>query len=350
MYKEKFVVAVKSNGKVLREFGDTVKLPVGSEFSIFLKNMNSVKAQVSISIDGTDIADGETFVVNANSSLDIERFLKKGNKNRGNKFKFIQRTAKIEDGPRGIQAEDGLIRVAFKFEKRAAKVEEETVIKKTIYETYYKPHYPYSYPYPPYYWDKIYCVAPQWTTTTTLNAFNGDPAGKIGGIGTSNLQDGVAQAYSVSTGATGGTVGEGKGMGGGGWDGSVNCSATHACVDPSSFLMNASNTVQEFNEQVAAKTSSILRSAGMPKVSEEVAGITVPGGISDQQFVTVPDFVCEDQEYVVVLKLVGYTGEVPVAKPVTVKAKQKCPMPGCEHINKATAKYCSECGSGLEII
>ena len=38
MYLQKLAVAVKVNGKVLREVGDTVYIPFGSEYSILIKN------------------------------------------------------------------------------------------------------------------------------------------------------------------------------------------------------------------------------------------------------------------------------------------------------------------------
>lgn len=117
MYHQQMAVAIKSaNKKVLREHGDTVYLPFGQEFSILVKNLNSVRALVSISIDGKDIADGTKFIIEPNKSIDIERFVRDGNMNAGNRFKFIERTANIENH-RGVGVEDGLIRVEFWFEK-----------------------------------------------------------------------------------------------------------------------------------------------------------------------------------------------------------------------------------------
>ena len=43
MYLNKVAVAIKSNGKVLREQGDNVYIPFGSEYSIQVKNLNSVR-------------------------------------------------------------------------------------------------------------------------------------------------------------------------------------------------------------------------------------------------------------------------------------------------------------------
>ena len=65
-----------------------------------------------------DATGGTQLIIPANGSIDFERFIKDGNFDQGLKFKFIERTKKIEDGPRGIGAEDGLIRIQFEFEQQ----------------------------------------------------------------------------------------------------------------------------------------------------------------------------------------------------------------------------------------
>ncbi len=113
VYTNKFVATLKQNGKVLREFGDKFYLPFGSEYSIFLKNLHSKRALVTVKIDGKNVAGNNQFVINANSTLDIERYVE--NLNQGGRFKFIERTQKIEDY-RGIGVEDGLIQITFQYE------------------------------------------------------------------------------------------------------------------------------------------------------------------------------------------------------------------------------------------
>jgi hypothetical protein len=115
MHNNNFVVSVKSAGKVLREFGDTVYLPFGSEFSVYLKNLNSKRAKVKVSIDGTDVLNGGELVVEPNSHIELERYLRE--LDRGNRFRFIERTGDIEEY-RGIKAEDGLIRIEFAYERQ----------------------------------------------------------------------------------------------------------------------------------------------------------------------------------------------------------------------------------------
>lgn len=116
MYQSKLVASLKANGKILREFKDTVYIPFGSEYSFLIKNLNTTRALVNIFIDGDNVIEGG-LVLNAGQEVDLERYVKNGNLNAGNKFKFIERTNAIEDGPRGIKLEDGLVRIEFQFEK-----------------------------------------------------------------------------------------------------------------------------------------------------------------------------------------------------------------------------------------
>ena len=115
MYNQKLVASIKVKGKILREFKDTVYIPFASEYSILLKNLNTVRAVVNVFVDGENAVPGG-LVVDPGQSVDLERWIKNGNLTEGNRFKFIERTAKIEEGPRGIKEEDGLIRVEYQFE------------------------------------------------------------------------------------------------------------------------------------------------------------------------------------------------------------------------------------------
>lgn len=113
VYQSKFVACVKNNGKILREDGDTVFIPLKSEYSILLKNLNSKRAKVSISIDGKSI--GSDLIVDANSEVEIERFID-GDLDKGSKFRFIEKTQEISEF-RGDRSDDGLIRIEYWYEK-----------------------------------------------------------------------------------------------------------------------------------------------------------------------------------------------------------------------------------------
>lgn len=108
-FKKSFVVSLKVDGKILREDGDFVDLPFGSEYSILLKNLNTRRALVNIDIDGARVFSG--LVIDKNQTVELERFEKKNNK-----FKFIEKTAQISNH-RGDFIDDGFIRVEFQYEK-----------------------------------------------------------------------------------------------------------------------------------------------------------------------------------------------------------------------------------------
>ena len=119
MYKDRFIAVIKYNNKVLREIDDVVKLPFDSEYSILLKNLESKKAVVSISIDGEDVLDGNSIIVEPDSNLELKGFMK--HMSLTNRFKFIRKTKEISDY-RGDRLDDGIVRVEFRFERK--KVEE----------------------------------------------------------------------------------------------------------------------------------------------------------------------------------------------------------------------------------
>ena len=248
MYNQKLVASIKVKGKILREFKDTVYIPFASEYSILLKNLNTVRAVVNVFIDGENAVPGG-LVIDPGRSVDLERWIKNGNLSEGNKFKFIERTQAIEDGPRGIKLEDGLVRVEYQFEKVQLPIRWDDF--KTFNDTL--PKWPYA----------------TYSTNSTLRSM----------------------------------------------DISASASATSASL----------------NNMVVAQSFA------------NETGITVPGSKSEQKFQTTTVGVLESTTHNLVFKLFG--GKMP--KPITVKHKPKCVT--CGKQNKATAKFCTECGTALEI-
>jgi hypothetical protein len=240
MYLNKFVAAIKVNGRVLREHGDTVYLPFGSEYSILLKNLSTVRAQVKIMIDGTDVLNGDSLVVNP-GDLELERFLKE--LDRGNRFKFIERTKAVENH-KGIGAEDGLVRIEYQFEKIRV------------------PRY--------------------------------------GGAGGSGMS--LTRRFKAG----------------------------------------------ELPEKGFYGNATMFSSSTYTSVPLNETGITAPGSISDQRFQSVADFELEDQKHVLIFRLLGEVPGKVVQKPVTVKHKPTCIS--CGKVNQAASKFCSECGTGLEVV
>ena len=115
MYQEKMVVCLKNNGKILREREGIIQIPFGSEYSIFIKNMESRKAKVKIEIDGVDVLNGQSLLINPNDTTELEGFL--NDCIAKNKFKFIPKSKEISEF-RGDKIDDGLIRVEFVYEQR----------------------------------------------------------------------------------------------------------------------------------------------------------------------------------------------------------------------------------------
>ena len=113
-YKDCLVAEIKLNGKILRLKDDTAYLPFGSEYSLLLKNLNTRRASIKIEIDGQDVLDNSSLVIDPNSTTEITGFLK-GSTAR-NRFKFIQKTKQIQDH-RGDKIEEVLIRIEFAFDK-----------------------------------------------------------------------------------------------------------------------------------------------------------------------------------------------------------------------------------------
>ena len=255
MYNQKLVASIKANSKVLREFKDTVYIPFASEYSILLKNLNTTRAVVNVFIDGENVVPGG-LVIDPGRTVDLERWIKNGNLSEGNKFKFIERTESIENGPRGIKLEDGLIRVEYQFEVPRPVIN----ISNTL-----------------------------WNSTPAYGS------GVMRSVGTAWPQ------------------------------GSVTCSASLNNISTDSFNVTASGA--SFQNET---------------------GITVPGSKSSQKFTETTVGTLESTVHNIVLKLVGDLGDnKPVVKPVTVQHKPKCVT--CGKQNKATAKFCTECGTALEI-
>jgi len=116
MYCNKFVAVVKVDGKVLREDKGVVYIPFGSEYSILLKNLNSKKVSVDISIDDEDILAGRSLIIDPNSDLELHRWLD-GGLDAGPKLKFIEKTESIREYRGENNGMDGILRISYRYEK-----------------------------------------------------------------------------------------------------------------------------------------------------------------------------------------------------------------------------------------
>lgn len=260
MYQDKLVAAIKVNGRILRENGDTVALPFGCEYSILIKNLNSVRAQVSVSVDGKDATEGTRLVIAANSSMVLERFIRNGNLNAGNKFKFIERTAEIE-GHRGVGEDDGLVRVEG-WREHVQKFQDVPIPR--YYDDWYPAPRPYYPPRPhwPY-------RGPTWSSNS-MNATMG------------TRRPGATQAKGASTG------------------------------------------LRSFTANIGASASAGPSHMTMDSAFNSDAGITVAGSQSSQQFHHTSGFPLESGSTVLILRLRGTVDGEPIIAPVTVAAKAIC--------------------------
>ena len=301
MYVDGFIASLKVGGKILRETNGTVSLPFNSEYSILLKNKLSRRAMVKVEVDGQDATDGTKLILPANGSIDLERFIKNGNLKAGNKFKFIERTSKIEDH-RGIKEDDGLIRVEFWAEKEVVDV---PVVRHHYYDDYIPVPRPYYWPYYPkwpYTWPEIWC-----------STQSGSLSGGTGSIQAScnNAQFTQSQSGNLGSAASG-------------------------------FLRSADSGPSGQAQQSAAAHQIMAMSA------LNDAGITVPGSQSDQSFQSSYGFSTESNSHVIVLQLKGFVGDKQVVAAVTVDRKPTCPT--CGTTNKAQNKFCKECGTALQLV
>lgn len=143
MYKSGLAVSIKKDGSNLRERNGIVYLPFNSYYTIYLKNTTDKKASVSIEVDGRSL--GANFLVDPNSSYEIERFID-GNNNKGKKFLFVEKTDDVVERF-GDNEEDGKIEISFRFEQT-----------KHFYNPYKQPYKPHPYrPHTPYI-DDIYYI------------------------------------------------------------------------------------------------------------------------------------------------------------------------------------------------
>jgi hypothetical protein len=301
MYGNKIAAAIKVNGKVLREFKDTVYIPFGSEYTILVKNLNTVRALVNIYIDGENVVPGG-LVLNAYQEVDLERSIKNGNLNVGNKFKFIERTGAVEEH-RGVKLEDGLIRIEHQFE----------------------------IPRP------VINVAPVWRSNNTAGDYFYPQGSTTTGA---SEYPGVVDKYSKTTGgwiqASGATFSQ------------VNVNGALRGVDWSKNGEAMQASAQAAINQVAPNKAEYHDGSATMDWCDNEVGITVPGSKSEQKFQTAYIGALDPQAHNMVIRILGQTANnMPVEKPVTVKAKQKCDT--CGHTNKATAHFCSKCGTSLKI-
>lgn len=295
----KLVACLKVGGKVLREHDDKVYIPFSSEYSIYIKNLNSVRASVTLEIDGKNVfSDGSSLVVNPNSEVNIERWV--NNQAKGNKFKYIERTSKIED-VRGIGTEDGILRIAFRYQKPMPKY-----VSPKVTEVH---HHHYQNPN----WGQIY---------------GGRAGGSMGGPSGSSTDESYEQ-FSQSNGAS---------------KSPLRASGMQLNSAQGSMLSDRRIT-DGISAQASVASANALNVDNAQAISTNDKGITVAGTISNQAFMTVSSFPLEYEEHVMVLRMLGELGQNKIVEPVVVQRKIKCDT--CGTVNKGSMKFCGGCGAAI---
>ena len=285
MYNKNLAMAVKVDGKVLREIDGKVYLPFGAEYTIYFKNTSTRRVKVKITIDGQDAMDGSKLVIDANSTSELKRFIKNGNMTEGNSFKFIEKTEKISQH-RGDRIDDGLIVVEYEFEREP-------------------PRYRTNE-----YWDQIGVQPDIYRPNIRKAVYPTTAANQYNPYNTYSLEVSDESAYASmdwSDGASAGPV-------------VLNAMAaapqaaaiTTRAVAKSGITAPGSQNKQEFSTASWRGTDTGIGKASMT--------LELKGEMGDEDHVEAP---------------------------VTIKTKVVCSMCGSEF--KSGTKFCSECGTSLKI-
>lgn len=113
------VSLINSKNQVLREKSEsgtrTIRMPFNEEYKIRIKNKTNARAYVRVEIDGMEVTPDRKFILRADETLDLERFMLDGDLTKGNRFKFIS----VKDGMKTGEVQDptspqnGVVKVTF---------------------------------------------------------------------------------------------------------------------------------------------------------------------------------------------------------------------------------------------
>jgi len=300
MFSDKFVVALKVDGKVLREKGSSVQIPFNTEYSILLKNLESKKAVVKISVDGEDVLDSNKLIVFPNAEIELDGYMKDSIAK--NRFKFIEKTKQIEEY-RGNRVDDSLIRVEFWFEQ------DEPIVTHTYNHHHNYNQYDYYYPW---------------------YIYHGYPWG----------------VWHPNGGTVTYTSSDGSGFNNG------NKSITLPNEDFGNFddngFNNGNNPITVNNMSFTENSvSSVFSADNLTLGNTNEDGITVKGTEINQEFNRGYTRELESQSHVITLKIKGFVSDKKKVKaPLFVNDKPICGT--CGEKNDSTHKYCKNCGTFLE--
>lgn len=305
MYSNKLIACVKAGGKVLREQGENVFLPFGSEYTLWFKNEHTRKVQVNVEIDGTDVLFNKSLIINAGETADLKGFVRDmmGNDNRA--FKFITKTKEISDF-RGDKIEDGLIKITYQFERE---------IPSKLDQVIHHHHHHHNH----YNNDKFWYHQPYWTSQQFYGNLNDQ---KIGTAYTPNMTDKMDTIYR----------------------GVEPAIAKSANLNNAVFSNSATFGATAMN--VSATSVSVDNHIGVACAAVD-PGITVEGSNTKQSFQNGYIGALESTKHTMVFQLKGLVETEEIAQPVTVKSKKQCPS--CGKKWKSVFEYCPNDGTFLRL-
>jgi len=105
-----YVIAILSNGKVLRENNGNVYLNFHSEYAIRIKNNNKNRVGIRVLVDGTDITDGK-IILDKCETFDLKRMIIDGDLDKGPRLLFVPHDDDRVQNP--FNSENGRVSVEF---------------------------------------------------------------------------------------------------------------------------------------------------------------------------------------------------------------------------------------------
>jgi len=117
-----FTLSIVHDQYPVREIDNRAAIPFDTEYRIRLKNGHNRKCTAKVFIDGSPISKLGDFILDAKTEIDLERFLD-SSLTEGKRFKFVRLNHPDVDDPG--RAENGIVRVEFRLQKKPALIIQE---------------------------------------------------------------------------------------------------------------------------------------------------------------------------------------------------------------------------------
>lgn len=291
MYQNNLAVSIKVNNNFIRESAPgIITIPFNSEYSIYIKNLDSRDVKVNIFIDGKNVLDNSSLIISGKKFAELNGFLK-GNKIK-NRFKFIQKTDEsLKENNRNDKIDDGIIRIEYQFTK---KINNETTINEHFnyyYDPWYHHLFPRKFDYFPYIRSTLNNTGTYYTTKSYYEKIDNKESFSV------NYNNSNGENFSIKSNNV-----------------------------PENFtLLNTNETIKQLSE---------------PKSDE---GITVKGSEINEKVKNAWIGELEDKKEVIIIILKGF--EVPKSKDAI---EQQDGISFKKEIDFNEFIYCSKCGKKIK--